>query len=281
MVLPSGRKCADRHGRGGRKLQGGGLRTGLSELGPEYGDHRTVVGAQPGARDAHLDPALQRTLLSEVSKSAVRRDSPTDNQVLHTVIGAGRDRLGSEHIHYRLLEGRSHVRNADLIACRLLGADPPQHRALQPREGEVVRVSGCVIAGAVFVSAYALEGGGAGDAKLMMAIGAWLGTYPSVVLVLAVTVCGALCALAVTVHRDGWRAVPMLLMHSVYWTRLGGLRLFQSIVSGTIVRHRVVRDERIDKTPKPRPKGWFPYAPSILAGTLVAWWYWQNHGSVI
>lgn len=140
---------------------------------------------------------------------------------------------------------------------------------------------GCVIAGAVFVSAYALEGGGAGDAKLMMAIGAWLGTYPSVVLVLAVTVCGALCALAVTVHRDGWRAVPMLLMHSVYWTRLGGLRLFQSIVSGTIVRHRVVRDERIDKTPKPRPKGWFPYAPSILAGTLVAWWYWQNHGSVI
>lgn len=140
---------------------------------------------------------------------------------------------------------------------------------------------GCAIAGVIFVVAYALAGGGAGDAKLMMALGAWLGAYPSVVLVLAVTACGALCGLAVTVHRDGWAAVPMLLMHSVLWTRLRGLRMFRSVVTGTILTQKAVRDEGIDEAPKPRPKGWFPYAPSILAGTLVAWWYWQNHGSVI
>lgn len=140
---------------------------------------------------------------------------------------------------------------------------------------------GCAIAGVIFVVAYALAGGGAGDAKLMMAIGAWLGTYPSVVLVLAVSACGALCAIAVTIYRDGWAAVPNLLMHSVFWTRFRGLRLFSSVITGTILTQKAVRDERIDEAPKPRPKGWFPYAPSILAGTLVAWWYWQSYGSVI
>lgn len=140
---------------------------------------------------------------------------------------------------------------------------------------------GCAIAGAIFVAAYAIAGGGAGDAKLMMALGAWLGTDPSVVLVLAVTACGAICGIAVTVHRDGWAAVPTLLMHGVLWNRLRGLSLFRSIITGTILTRQSVRDERIDEPPKPRPKGWFPYAPSILAGTLVAWWYWQNHGSVL
>lgn len=140
---------------------------------------------------------------------------------------------------------------------------------------------GCAIAGAIFVAAYAIAGGGAGDAKLMMAIGAWVGTYPSVVLVLAVTICGAVWAVAVTTYRDGLSAVPVMLMHGVLWTRFLGLRFVRSAVTGTIFRQKSTRDESIDEAPKPRPKGWFPYAPSILAGTAVAWWYWQNYGSVI
>lgn len=140
---------------------------------------------------------------------------------------------------------------------------------------------GCAIAGAIFVAAYAIAGGGAGDAKLMMALGAWVGAYPSVVLVLAVTICGAVWAIAVTIYRDGLPAVPVMLMHGVLWTRFLGLRFVRSAVTGTIFLKKSTRDETIDDAPKPRPKGWFPYAPSILAGTAVAWWYWQNYGSVI
>jgi hypothetical protein len=31
---------------------------------------------------------------------------------------------------------------------------------------------------------------------------------------------------------------------------------------------------------QPRFKGWYPYAPAILAGTLGAWWYWESHGTL-
>lgn len=140
---------------------------------------------------------------------------------------------------------------------------------------------GALVAGGIFIAAYAIAGGGAGDAKLMMALGAWLGLYPSVVLVLAVTVCGAVWAILVTVYRDGPRAVPVLLMHSVLWTRFKGIGLVKRTVSGAVFRQQSVRDDSIATAPKPRPKGWFPYAPAILVGTIVAWWYWQKHGSLV
>lgn len=140
---------------------------------------------------------------------------------------------------------------------------------------------GVAISGAIFVAAYAIAGGGAGDAKLMMALGAWLGAYPSVVLVLGVTICGLILAIIVTIRRDGIAAVPLMLMHGLLWTRMKGMGLFRSIVTGTILRKKAVRDERIDEAPKARPQGWFPYAPAILAGTLAAWWFWHNHGSLV
>lgn len=142
---------------------------------------------------------------------------------------------------------------------------------------------GCAVAGAIFIAAYAIAGGGAGDAKLMMALGAWVGLHPSVVLVLSVTICGAICAIGVTMYRDGIAAVPVMLMHGVLWTRLLGLRFVRNALTGAIFTTQSVpvREEKIDEAPKPPPKGWFPYAPSILAGTAVAWWYWQNYGSVI
>ena len=140
---------------------------------------------------------------------------------------------------------------------------------------------GVAIAGSIFVAAYAIAGGGAGDAKLMMALGAWLGAYPSVVLVLGVTICGLILAIIVTIRRDGVAAVPLMLMHGLLWTRMKAIGLLRGIITGTILRGKAVRDERIDEAPKLRPQGWFPYAPAILAGTLAAWWFWHNHGSLV
>jgi hypothetical protein len=31
---------------------------------------------------------------------------------------------------------------------------------------------------------------------------------------------------------------------------------------------------------RPRPQGWIPFAPAILAGTIVSWWYWENFGAL-
>lgn len=140
--------------------------------------------------------------------------------------------------------------------------------------------AGAAIAGAIFIAAYAIAGGGAGDAKLMMALGSWLGIDPSLVLVLGVTLCGAVWAILLTIFRDGPSAVPVLFMHSLMLTRLKGLRIFRGTITGTIFLQPSVRDERIDEAPKPRPKGWFPYAPSILLGTVAAWWYWQQYGAL-
>lgn len=140
--------------------------------------------------------------------------------------------------------------------------------------------AGAAVAGAIFIAAYAIAGGGAGDAKLMMALGSWLGFDPSLVLVLGVTVCGAVWAILLTIFRDGLSAVPVLFMHSLMITRLKGLPIFRGAITGTIFLQPSKRDERIDEAPKPRPKGWFPYAPSILLGTVAAWWYWQQFGSL-
>lgn len=140
---------------------------------------------------------------------------------------------------------------------------------------------GVAIAGAIFVAAYAIAGGGAGDAKLMMALGAWLGAYPSVVLVLGVTICGLLWAIVVTIYRDGVAAVPLMLMHGLLWTRMKGAILFRGVISGTALRKKSVRDEGIYEAAKPRPEGWFPYAPAILVGTAASWWYWHNYGSLV
>ncbi len=69
-------------------------------------------------------------------------------------------------------------------------------------------LGGAAIAGGLFLAAYIIAGGGAGDAKMMMAIGAWLGWQPSVVLVLGVTVAGFLYAMVVTATRGSIFDIP-------------------------------------------------------------------------
>jgi len=57
-------------------------------------------------------------------------------------------------------------------------------------------VGSCLILAAPYVILFIFAGGGAGDAKLMGAIGTWLGLKQSVVVLLCVVVAGAILALA-------------------------------------------------------------------------------------
>ncbi|NBX26097.1 MAG: hypothetical protein EBQ99_08640, partial [Planctomycetes bacterium] len=59
-------------------------------------------------------------------------------------------------------------------------------------------LAGAAFASFIFIAAYAFSGGGAGDAKLMMALGSWLGLDPSLVLVMAVAIAGFVMAIVFT-----------------------------------------------------------------------------------
>lgn len=131
---------------------------------------------------------------------------------------------------------------------------------------------GMAVAGAIFVGAYALAGGGAGDAKLMMALGAWLGLDRSILLVMSVAIAGFVWGMGIAIARGGVRDVPVLIMHSVLSMRRGVRRLLvgQAAVAQTV-----------PSGPQPRFKGWYPYAPVIFVGTLGAWWYWEAKGPIV
>jgi Flp pilus assembly protein protease CpaA len=138
---------------------------------------------------------------------------------------------------------------------------------------------GATAAGAIFVAAYAMAGGGAGDAKLMLALGSWLGLEPAVVLVLAVTLAGFVWGMAVTAYRDGVSTIPMVILHGLVSVRFGASRLLASVLGG----RRKASVEQVAEKPAPRerPKQWFPYAPAIFVGTLGAWWYWERFGAIM
>jgi prepilin peptidase CpaA len=127
-------------------------------------------------------------------------------------------------------------------------------------------LAGAAIAGGIFLAAYALAGGGAGDAKLMMALGSWIGLDASVPLVLGVTAAGFVYAMIVTVARGSIRDVPIVIFHGLMMVRFGVARLLGG-------RLQTQPAAEANATTSPRHRHWFPYAPAILAGTAATWWY--------
>jgi prepilin peptidase CpaA len=130
---------------------------------------------------------------------------------------------------------------------------------------------GVLIAGGIFIAAYTLAGGGAGDAKLMMALGAWVGAERSALLVLSVTIAGFIWSVVITIIRGGVRDVPFMILHSLV-SSFNGLR--------RMLTGRAATSPVVQRAIQPRFKGWYPYAPAILVGTIGAWWYWETRGSL-
>ena len=137
---------------------------------------------------------------------------------------------------------------------------------------------GLVVAGAVFVFNYLTTGGGAGDAKLMMGLGAWIGWEASLTLVLCVTVMGLFAAIYATARRGGVKDVPYVLF-------IGGfsaMRNYRKVMTGRLLSDLPEDAKALpDATPGERPLHWYPYAPSIFLGTLVAWWVCASRGGFL
>jgi prepilin peptidase CpaA len=98
------------------------------------------------------------------------------------------------------------------------------HGTAAGANGLATSAGGWMLGASLFLPVFALRGMGAGDVKLLAAIGAWLGPWPVASVALITTIAGGVMAVAVALAHGYLRAALtnlwMLLMH---W-RIGGIR---------------------------------------------------------
>jgi prepilin peptidase CpaA len=124
------------------------------------------------------------------------------------------------------------------------------HTAVGGGAGLQNSLTGLVLAGALLFPGYVMRWMGAGDVKLMAAVGAWLGYPHAVIAVLAALVAGGLMALAVAARR-----------------RMLGQALAGAAALGVWTLARVTRTAG---TPPSTTGVRFPFAVSVAAGSLFA-----------
>jgi prepilin peptidase CpaA len=115
-------------------------------------------------------------------------------------------------------------------------------------------VAGCLLGALLFFPMFALRGMGAGDVKLLAAVGAWLGPSQVAMAALATSVAGGAIAIVVALARGYLNAAArnlwVLLMH---WRIMGV---------------RPLREVSLEGTRGPR----LAYAFPIAIGTVAALW---------
>ncbi len=122
--------------------------------------------------------------------------------------------------------------------------------------GALSSAAGLLVGMVLFFPMFALKGLGAGDVKLMGALGAWLGAAMVLGVAFYTTLAGGVLALALIVkHRDGGQAVRNLWLLLTHW-RVSGLRPLDALTLET------------SKGPK------LPYALPIAVGLALAFWRW-------
>ena len=120
-------------------------------------------------------------------------------------------------------------------------------------------LAGALLMGIPFVLLFVLGGGGAGDAKLMAALGTWLGAGNGVLVLFAVVMCGAVLSLAYALIRGRFGSV----MSNLYRFAWNGILLVRTggRVDGTL------------SCPSTHEMLAVPYGLSIFIGVLlVACW---------
>lgn len=126
-------------------------------------------------------------------------------------------------------------------------------------------LAGVGLMGLPFIVLYAFAGGGAGDAKMMMGIGAWLGPVGALVALLCVTVTGALVAVAYALRKRHGKRMARNLGSAA----LGAM--------GVVKRQMSVEDASV-LMPTPDQMLAMPYGAAIGLGMMIAGggvWLWK------
>ena len=122
--------------------------------------------------------------------------------------------------------------------------------------GTVSSAAGFLVGLALFFPLFALKGLGAGDVKLMGALGAWLGTSIIFGVAFYTTLAGGVLALALIVrHRYSGQAARNLLLLFTHW-RVFGIKPLDSLTLETSAGPKL------------------PYALPIATGVALAFWLW-------
>jgi prepilin peptidase CpaA len=122
--------------------------------------------------------------------------------------------------------------------------------------GAVSSAAGLIVGLMLFFPLFALGGLGAGDVKLMGALGAWLGAAVVLGVAFYTTLAGGVLALGLIVkHRYGGQAVRNLWLLLTHWSVVG-LRPLDALTLETSAGPKL------------------PYALPIAAGLALAFWLW-------
>jgi len=122
--------------------------------------------------------------------------------------------------------------------------------------GTVSSVAGVVVGLALFFPLFLLKGLGAGDVKLMGALGAWLGTSVVFGVAFYTALAGGLLALGlIAAHGYGRQAARNIWLLLTHW-RVSGIRPLDSLTLETSAGPKL------------------PYALPIAAGVALAFWKW-------
>ena len=128
------------------------------------------------------------------------------------------------------------------------------HLTTRGWEGGLASIGGWLVGVAVLFAPFALGGMGAGDVKLLGALGAWLGPVGALWLALYTGIAGGVIAIVVAaMHGYLAQALRNIWMLLIYW-RLAGVRPMAELT--------------LDTSRGPR----LAYATSILAGAVVTLW---------
>jgi Flp pilus assembly protein protease CpaA len=132
-------------------------------------------------------------------------------------------------------------------------------RAGVPGVGDAL--AACLVLALPYVLLFAFAGGGAGDAKMMGAVGAWLGLRAGVIVLVAVAVTGALFGFVrIMAHRERKRLFGNLFA-SLY---VLGVAVASSLKGGSVFRTNS-GEHQADAGPKAP----IPYGPAIFVGVCV------------
>jgi prepilin peptidase CpaA len=125
------------------------------------------------------------------------------------------------------------------------------HLVLGGRDGFLASLAGMAVAGAVLLPGWLMRWMGAGDVKLMAAVGAWLAFPQALIALLASLVAGGAIAAVVALRRG------------VFWTAVRNAAFTGAwTISGTA-----------GAAPAPLTTGIrFPFALAVLAGCTTALW---------
>ena len=128
------------------------------------------------------------------------------------------------------------------------------HSALSGWSGLLLAASGCVVGLALFLPVFLLGGMGAGDVKLLAAIGAWLGPTDAVWTALYGALAGGLMALVVALAHGYTRTALRNVWALLQFWHVAGVRPVEGLT--------------LDSSAGPR----LPYALPLAAGVMVTLW---------